>query len=173
MAGCVRVGLRLDGALARPCESALENQQLTFCAPLISEKASAWHNLLKVVGLNEFECRKRPNVVHMDSLGRPHRRTRQPLEDCWTHHTARSSGESHRWACWPRKNTTASTHLWDAAPPGAPASLSLAAAGVMGVPAGTVKTARTISKLYKIEADTVLSATCRTSDDASCSGKLW
>jgi hypothetical protein len=53
------------------------------------------------------------------------------------------------------KVTTISTRLWDAAPIGAPASLSWAAAGVSSRFLGGVKNLRLESKLARIEANTV------------------
>eukprot|EP00966_Prymnesium_polylepis_P229566 5311861-Prymnesium_polylepis.1 len=52
------------------------------------------------------------------------------------------------------KSTRPSTRLWRAAPLGAPASLSAAAARISDGVAGGVKAARAKSKLGKIEADT-------------------
>ena len=126
--------------------------------PLISRSAALDTNYLNVDGAKKPEHRNQHAAVSTGRSGRADRRARHSVSDglIWlAAHRSRPERHVAPLSMLGDKSTMPSTLLWGAAPRGASASRSWAAASITGAFAGGVKSATTKSKLPKVEADTV------------------
>ena len=148
-----------DGELTRAGESDAEEHELTPCVSLISRSAALDTNHLKVDGAKKPEHRNKHAAVSTGQEGCADRWDRHSVSEglIWlAAHRGRPERHVAPLSMLGAKSTMPSTLLWGAAPRGASASRSWAAASITGAFAGGVKSATTKSKLPKIEADTVV-----------------